>query len=202
MIQAKEDDEDDDDDDDEGKESRLCYEGDDETSVVACESRTMSGLQQVKWENQQLQKTIKELRLDSLKNKTRVSELNAELVQWRQREQQEALDLETMVQSVENNLRVMTKRAQKAEATVTRLRSDVKQLQVRVEQLQTENTELKASESELVLTMKQNALTASTRLQETVSHAHNSLSRLLSEAESLKFVSELLRSIDRISSVH
>lgn len=191
-----------DDEDEEDEDSRRSYEGDDEASILDPQTRTRTRLQQVKLENQQLKKTVAELRQESLRNQARASELNAELLQWRQRDQQEALDLETMVQSVEHNLRVMTKRALKAEATVAKLKTDLKQLQVRVEQVEAENSSLRASESELVLTMKQNAQTASERLQETASHAHDSVRRLLSEAESLRFVSELLRSIDRMSSVH
>lgn len=191
-----------DDNEEEGEDSRRSYEGDDEASILDPQTRTVTRLQQVKLENQQLKKTVVELRQESLRNQARASELSAELQQWRQRDQQEALDLETMVQSVEHNLRVMTKRALKAEATVAKLKTDLKQLQVRVEQVEAENSSLRASESELVLTMKQNAQTASERLQETASHAHDSVRRLLSEAESLRFVSELLRSIDRMSSVH
>lgn len=189
------------DDEDDGDESRHSYDGDNEASILEPQSKTFSRLQQVQLENQELKKTISQLRQESKSNHSRAEQLRAELLQWRQREQQEALDLETMVQSVEHNLRVMTKRALKAEATVSKLRTEVKQLQVQVEQVQMENTELRASESELVLTMRQNALTASEKLQETASHAHCSVRRLLSEAESLKFVSELLRSIDRMSSV-
>uniref|UniRef100_A0A8C6U2S6 Endosome-associated-trafficking regulator 1 n=1 Tax=Neogobius melanostomus TaxID=47308 RepID=A0A8C6U2S6_9GOBI len=185
-----------DDEDDDEDQSRRSYEGDDETSILDQPSST--SLLQVKQENQQLKKTIAELRQESVRNHSRAAQLSEELLQWRQREQQEALDLETMVQSVEHNLRVMTKRALKAEATVAKLRTELKQLQVQAEQVQAENVELRASES----TMKQNALTASEKLQETASHAHHSVRRLLSEAESLKFVSELLRSIDRMSSVH
>lgn len=188
-------------DDEEEEDSRQDYEGDDEASILDPQTRTVTRLQQVKLENQQLKKTVAELRQESLRNQARASELSAELLQWRQRDQQEAQDLETMVQSVEHNLRVMTKRALKAEATVAKLKTDLKQLQVRVEQVEAENSSLRASESELVLTMKQNAQTASERLQETATHAHDSVRRLLSEAESLRFVSELLRSIDRMSSV-
>lgn len=194
-----------DDDEEDEDESRQSYEGDDEASVLDPESRTrtriITGLQQVQEENQQLKKIIRKLRQDAVKNQSREAELRAELLQRQQRDQQEALDLETMVQSVENNLRVMTKRALKAEATVSKLRTEVKQLQVRVQQVEAENQDLRASESEVVLTMKQNAQTASERLQETASHAQDSVRRLLSEAESLRFVSELLRSIDRMSSV-
>lgn len=191
---------DEEDDEHDGDESRLSYDGDNEASILEPQSKTFSRLQQVKRENQELKKTISQLKQESQSNHSRAEQLRAELLQWRQREQQEALDLETMVQSVEHNLKLMTKRALKAEATVSKLRTEVKQLQVQVEQVQMENTELRASESELVLTMRQNALTASEKLQETANHAHCSVRRLLSEAESLKFVSELLRSIDRMSS--
>ncbi|KAJ0019052.1 hypothetical protein NQD34_006621 [Periophthalmus magnuspinnatus] len=190
---------------DDGEDSRQSYEGDDETSILDPKSRTRprtrTGLQQVKHENEQLKKTIRDLREQSLRDQTRAEELRAELLQWRMRDQQEAQDLETMVQSVEHNLRVMTKRALKAESSVSKLKSEMKQLQTQLEEVQAENSVLRASESELVLTMRHNAATASERLQETAAHAQSSVRRLLSEAESLMFVSELLQSIDRMSSV-
>lgn len=185
---------------DDDEDSRQSYEGDDETSILDPQTRTRTGpsLQQLTRENQQLKKMITELREESLRHQTKASELNVELLQRRQRDQQEALDLENMVQSVETNLRVMTKRALKAEATVAKLRTELKEVQTRLDSVQAENSDLVCSMKQ----MKENAQTASDKLQETSTLAKDSVRRLLSEAESLRFVSELLRSIDHISSVH
>ncbi|XP_018548812.1 endosome-associated-trafficking regulator 1 isoform X2 [Lates calcarifer] len=183
------------------------YEGDDETSMAepatSCRrrSRRSSHIQQLKEENMSLRRTIRELQRRSDANEHRVMELSEELLQRRQREEKEAQDLEGMVHSVEQNLHLMTKRAVKAENSVSRLKVELQQLQVEVESLRAENISLKAAESQVVMTMRQNAQMASEYLNKTTSHAHSSIRQLLVEAESLRLVSQLLQSIDKISNI-
>ncbi|XP_038132535.1 endosome-associated-trafficking regulator 1 isoform X1 [Cyprinodon tularosa] len=181
------------------------YEGDDETLVseAAGPSRTRTGsssqVQQLKEENASLRRTIMELQRSAHVQQSRVSELNEELLQRRRQEEKEAQDLENMVQSVEQNLQLMTRRAVKAESSVSRLKTDLQQLQVEMDSLRAENERLKAAESQVVMTMRQNAQMASDYLNKSASHAHSSIRQLLQEADTFRLVSQLLKSIDKIS---
>lgn len=147
-----------------------------------------------------LRRTVRELQRRSEANDRRVLELSEELLQRRRQEEKEAQDLESMVHSVEQNLQLMTKRAVKAENSVSKLKVELQQLQVEVDSLRSENDRLKA-ESEVVMTMRHNAQVASEYLNKTASHAHSSICQLLREAETLRLVSQLLQSIDKISSL-
>ncbi|XP_037536737.1 endosome-associated-trafficking regulator 1 [Nematolebias whitei] len=184
------------------------YEGDDETSMTesATSFRRRGGrslqFQQLKEENASLRRTIKEVQRRAEVNQRRVSELSEELLQRRRQEEKEAQDLESMVHSVEQNLQLMTRRAVKAESSVSRLKAELQQLQVEVDALRSENNSLKAAESQVVMTMRQNAQAASEYLNKSASHAQSSIRQLLGEAESLRLVSQLLQSIDKISAVH
>ncbi|XP_074527163.1 endosome-associated-trafficking regulator 1 [Halichoeres trimaculatus] len=183
------------------------YEGDDETSIAepatSCRRKSgrLSQIQQLKEENLSLRRTIKELQKKSEANDRRVLELSEELLQRRRREEREAQDLESMVHSVEQNLHLMTKRAVKAESSVSKLKAELQQLQAEAESLRSENDSLKAAESEVVMTMRHNAQVASEYLNKTATHAHSSIRQLLGEAETLHLVSQLLQSIDKISHI-
>ncbi|KAM8885668.1 endosome-associated-trafficking regulator 1 isoform 3-T3 [Spinachia spinachia] len=150
------------------------YEGADEISVAeavtSCKRRSSrcSQIQELKEENISLRNSFRELQRRSDANKHRVAALSEELVKRRSQEEKEALDLESMVHSVEQNLHLMTKRALKAESCVSRLK-------VELMQLQSENHRLKAAESEIVMTMRHNAHLASEHLNKTASHAHSSI---------------------------
>ncbi|XP_020505431.1 endosome-associated-trafficking regulator 1 isoform X2 [Labrus bergylta] len=183
------------------------YEGDDETSiaepVTSCRRKSgrISQIQQLKDENMSLRRTIRELQKKSDDNDRRVLDLSEELLQRRRQEEREAQDLESMVHSVEQNLHLMTKRAVKAESSVSKLKVELQQLQVEVESLRLENDSLKAAESEVVMTMRHNAQMASKYLNKSASLAHSSIRQLLGEAETLHLVSQLLQSIDKISNI-
>lgn len=183
------------------------YEGDDETSiaepVTSCRKRSgrSSQIQQLKEENMTLRRSIRELQRRSELNERRVAELSDELLQRTRQEEKEAQDLESMVHSVEQNLHLMTKRAVKAETCVNKLKLELQQLQAEVDSLRSENVSLKAAESEVVMTMRHNAQVASEYLNKTASHAHSSIRQLMGEAETLVLVSQLLQSIDKISTL-
>uniref|UniRef100_A0A1A8UHM3 Endosome-associated-trafficking regulator 1 n=1 Tax=Nothobranchius furzeri TaxID=105023 RepID=A0A1A8UHM3_NOTFU len=183
-------------------------EGDEGTSMSGTaptcrgQSGSSSHIQQLKGENISLRRTIRELQRSAEVDRHRLAELSEELLQRRRREEKEAQDLESMVQSVEQNLQLMTRRAVKAENSVSRLKAELQQLQVEAESLRSENNGLKAAESRIITNMRQNAQAASEYLDKTANHAHSSIQQLLSEAETLRLVSQLLQSIDRISSIH
>uniref|UniRef100_A0A8C5E934 Endosome-associated-trafficking regulator 1 n=1 Tax=Gouania willdenowi TaxID=441366 RepID=A0A8C5E934_GOUWI len=144
-------------------------------------------IQQLEEENSALKRSNQELH-------SRVQQLCEDLQQSKVKEQKEAADLETMFQSVEHNLLLTTKRAVKAESCVSKLKAEI-------QQLQEENNTLK-SQCEVVMTMREKAQTASEYLNRTTSSAHSALKTLLAEADSLRLVSDILRSIDRLSSLH
>ncbi|XP_049907618.1 endosome-associated-trafficking regulator 1 [Epinephelus moara] len=183
------------------------YEGDDETSiaepVTSCRKRSgrSSQIQQLREENMTLRRSIRELQRRSELNERRVAELSDELLQRTRQEEKEAQDLESMVHSVEQNLHLMTKRAVKAETCVNKLKMELQQLQAEVDSLRSENVNLKAAESEVVTTMRHNAQVASEYLNKTASNAHSSIRQLMGEAETLVLVSQLLQSIDKISTL-
>uniref|UniRef100_A0A3P8U9I8 Endosome-associated-trafficking regulator 1 n=1 Tax=Amphiprion percula TaxID=161767 RepID=A0A3P8U9I8_AMPPE len=191
----------------EGPEAGENFEGDDETSMAepgsSCRRRSgrSSQVAQLQEENMSLRRTLRELQRRAEANQRRAAELSEELLLRRCQEEKEAQDLESMVHSVEQNLDLMTRRAVKAENSVSRLKTELQQLQVEVESLRSENNSLKAAESQVIMTMRQNAQVASDYLNKTASHAHSSIRQLMGEAQSLRLVSHLLQSIDKISSV-
>nr|XP_020450909.1 serologically defined colon cancer antigen 3 isoform X3 [Monopterus albus] len=180
------------------------YEGDDETSmaepVASCRGRSCQ-VQQLQEENLLLRRTVSELQRRSDADEHRLSELSEELQQRRRQEEKEAQDLEGMVHSVEQNLHLMTKRAVKAENSVSKMKVELQQLQVEVNSLRAENDRLKAAESQVVMTMRQNVQVASEYLNKMSCHAHSSIRQLLEEAETLRLVCQLLQSIDKISNL-
>ncbi|XP_008400754.1 endosome-associated-trafficking regulator 1 [Poecilia reticulata] len=191
------------DEDDGGEETRFSSnpEGGDETPLSQSDaSRGRSLIQQMREENSALRRSVRELQRRAELHQSRARRLSEELQQRRRQEEQEAQDLESMVQSVEQNLQLMKRRAVKAESSVSRLKAELQQLQVEVDTLRSENNRLKAAESEVVMTMRQNAQVAAEYLSKSVSHAHSSVRQLLEEAETLRLVSQLLQSIDKISS--
>ncbi|XP_054629763.1 endosome-associated-trafficking regulator 1 isoform X3 [Dunckerocampus dactyliophorus] len=207
------------------------YEGDDEVSRLQPNTSSRGRIQQLQQENRSLRRTIMDLQRTSEADKQRVEALEAELQQRRCQEQQEVRDMENMVHSVEQNLELMTKRALRAEGSACRMRAELQLLQVththththtskwsfsrvcvcvcvyvcvcqaEIECLRSENASLKSGESEVIAAMRRNAHVASDYLDKTASHAHSSIRQLLEGAESLRLVSQLLRSIDSVSDV-
>ncbi|XP_032435204.1 endosome-associated-trafficking regulator 1 isoform X6 [Xiphophorus hellerii] len=199
------------DEDDGGEETRYSSnpEGGDEMSLGQSDaSRGRSLIQQMREENSALRRSVRELQRRADLHQSRARRLSEELQQRKRQEEQEAQDLESMVQSVEQNLQLMKvcvcvfqRRAAKAESSVSRLKAELQQLQVEADALRSENNRLKAAESEVVMTMRQNAQVAAEYLSKSASHAHSSVRQLMEEAETLRLVSQLLQSIDKISSV-
>ncbi|CAK6980689.1 endosome-associated-trafficking regulator 1 [Scomber scombrus] len=190
------------------------YEGDDETSITEpISSRRKGLLQQLQQENVSLRSSLVDLQQRSEVNERRVAALSEELQQRRRQEEKEAQqrrrqeekeaqDLESMVHSVEQNLGLMTKRAVRAESSVSKLKLELQTLQAQVDSLQKENDSLKSADSQVVMTMRQNAQMASEYLTKTLTLAHSSIRQLLGETETLHLVSQLLRSIDKMSELN
>lgn len=183
------------------------YEGDDETSMVDLSYSNQTSkpegrknhLQKLQEENAQLRKNVKTLLKKAEIDDCRLQELTEELRKRRLQEEREAQALETMVYSVEQNLHLMTKRAVKAENNVTKLKQELHHLQGQVESYRCENERLRAGETAALSTMRHNAQVASEYLNKAALNAETSIKQLLTGADTLCLVSQLLHSIDKIS---
>uniref|UniRef100_A0A7M4EQI1 Endosome-associated-trafficking regulator 1 n=2 Tax=Crocodylus porosus TaxID=8502 RepID=A0A7M4EQI1_CROPO len=74
-------------------------------------------------------------------------------------------------------------------------------LQVQLKHYKTENDALKSGQSAGLATVKQNAEVALQNLLTVITNSQSSIKQLVSGAESLQLVAELLKSIDRISEI-
>ncbi|XP_077140529.1 endosome-associated-trafficking regulator 1 [Ranitomeya variabilis] len=153
-------------------------------------------------ENNRLKRKIQEFRKLNEFQAEKVKHFERKLEEKILEEQKEAQDLESMVQQVEANLQMMTKRAAKAEGNVTKLKQEVALLQVQLNTYKAENEALRRGETAGMNAVKQNAGLALENLHKAVSGAQASIKQLLSGAETLNLVADLLRSIDKIAEVH
>ncbi|KAI1900477.1 hypothetical protein AGOR_G00050340 [Albula goreensis] len=153
-------------------------------------------------ENAQLKNHVKELLKKSEADAQRIRGLTEELHKQRVKEEREAQALETMVHSVEQNLQQMTKRAIKAESSASKLKQELLHLQGQLEGYRRENERLRAAETTALNTMKHNSQVASAYLNKAANNAKASIRQLLTEAETIDLVSQMLCSIDKISEMH
>ncbi|KAF2982312.1 hypothetical protein EK904_004918 [Melospiza melodia maxima] len=153
--------------------------------------------EQLKEENAILRSKIKKLQILSETQADKMRKLEKKLEENKIKEEKEAQDLEAMVQHVEQNLQLMTKRAAKAENSAAKLRQENAQLQAELRHSRLEQEELRAG----LAAAKQNAEAALQQLRRVTASSRASIRQLLSGAESLQLVADLLKSIDRISEV-
>ncbi|XP_068105222.1 endosome-associated-trafficking regulator 1 [Hyperolius riggenbachi] len=158
--------------------------------------------QALQQENTHLKRQVQTLSEQNESQAERVRDLQRQLEEKILEEQKEAQDLESMVQQVEANLQMMTKRASKAESHVTKLKQEVALLQIHLNTYKTENEALRRGESAGMTAVKQNANLALENLHKAVSGAQTSIKQLVSGAEALNLVADLLKSIDKIAEVH
>ncbi|XP_057580063.1 endosome-associated-trafficking regulator 1 isoform X1 [Hippopotamus amphibius kiboko] len=117
------------------------------------------------------------------------------------KEESDYHDLESVVQQVEQNLELMTKRAVKAENHVLKLKQEVSLLQAQVSNFKRENDALRSGQGASLTVVKQNTDVALQNLRVVMNNAHASIKQLVSGAETLNLVAEILKSIDRISEI-
>ncbi|NXX57359.1 SDCG3 protein, partial [Scopus umbretta] len=91
------------------------------------------------------------------------------------------------------------KRAVKAENNATKLKQENALLQVQLKNYKTENEALRSGQSASLAVVKQNADVALQNLLTVITNSRSSIKQLVSGAESLQLVADLLKSIDRIS---
>ncbi|XP_043576565.1 endosome-associated-trafficking regulator 1 [Chiloscyllium plagiosum] len=150
-------------------------------------------------ENARLRKQNEEVEQLVKAHVKRTKRLQEELERRKINEEKETRALESMVQHVEENLQQMTKRAVKAENTVTKLKQELVLLQAELQQWKSENEKLRSEDSLALNSVKSNARLASDYLTKAAQEAESSVKQLLSGTETLRLVSNLLKSIDRIS---
>ncbi|XP_015734394.1 endosome-associated-trafficking regulator 1 [Coturnix japonica] len=159
------------------------------------------GYEELKAENAALRRRVRELQEICGDQADVMKKLERKLKENKLKEEKEAQDLEAMVQHVEQNLQLMTKRAVKAENNATKLKQENALLQVQLKNYQLENEALRSGQSANLAVVRQNADTALQNLLAVITSSRSSIKQLLSGAESLQLVADLLKSIDRVSEV-
>ncbi|XP_036892578.1 endosome-associated-trafficking regulator 1 isoform X2 [Sturnira hondurensis] len=155
----------------------------------------------LKDENSKLRRKLTEVQSFSETQTEMVRTLERKLEAKMIKEESDYHDLESVVQQVEQNLELMTKRAVKAESHVMKLKQEISLLQAQVSDFQRENEALRSGQGASLAVVKQNTDVALQNLRMVMSSAHTSIKQLVSGAETLNLVAEILKSIDRISEI-
>ncbi|XP_006900695.1 PREDICTED: serologically defined colon cancer antigen 3, partial [Elephantulus edwardii] len=155
----------------------------------------------LKEENSKLRRKLNEVQSFSETQTEMVRTLERKLEAKMVKEERDYRDLESVVQQVEQNLELMTKRAVKAETHVLKLKQEVSLLQTQVCNFKQENEALRCGQGASLTTVRQNTDVALQNLRLVMSNARASIKQLVSGAETLNLVAEILKSIDRISEI-
>ncbi|XP_062063235.1 endosome-associated-trafficking regulator 1 isoform X2 [Lepus europaeus] len=155
----------------------------------------------LKEENSKLRRKLSEVQSFSETQTEMVRTLERKLEAKMVKEESDFHDLESVVQQVEQNLELMTKRAVKAENNVVKLKQEVGLLQAQVSNFKRENEALRSGQGASLAVVKQNTDVALQNLRVVMNSAHASIKQLISGAETLNLVAEILKSIDRISEI-
>ena len=111
------------------------------------------------------------------------------------KEESDFHDLESAIQQVEQNLKLMTKRAVKAGNHVLKLKQEINLLQAQLSNFRRENEALQSGQGASLTDV------ALQNLHVVMHRAQASIKQLLSGGETLNLVAELLKSIDKITEV-
>uniref|UniRef100_A0A8C0WJU4 Endosome-associated-trafficking regulator 1 n=1 Tax=Castor canadensis TaxID=51338 RepID=A0A8C0WJU4_CASCN len=155
----------------------------------------------LKDENSKLRRKLNEVQSFSETQTEMVRTLERKLEAKMIKEESDFHDLESVVQQVEQNLELMTKRAVKAENHVIKLKREINLLQAQVSNFKRENEALRSGQGASLTVVKQNTDVALQNLRVVMNSAHTSIKQLVSGAETLNLVAEILKSIDRISEI-
>ncbi|XP_057404584.1 endosome-associated-trafficking regulator 1 isoform X1 [Balaenoptera acutorostrata] len=174
----------------------------------------------LKDENSKLRRKLTEVQSFSETQTEMVRTLERKLEAKMIKEERDYHDLESVARQVERNLERMTKRAVKAENHVLKLKQEISLLQpgkspnaatpapypppraqAQVSNFKRENEALRSGQGASLTVVKQNAEAALQNLRAVMNNAHASIRQLVSGAETLNLVAEILKSIDRISEI-
>lgn len=155
----------------------------------------------LKDENSKLRRKLTEIQSFSETQTEMVRTLERKLEAKMIKEESDYHDLESVVQQVEQNLELMTKRAVKAENHVMKLKQEINLLQAQVCNFKRENEALRSGQGASLMVVKQNTDVALQNLRAVMDNSRASIKQLVSGAETLNLVAEILKSIDRISEI-
>ncbi|XP_034861447.1 endosome-associated-trafficking regulator 1-like [Mirounga leonina] len=155
----------------------------------------------LKDENSKLRRKLTEVQSFSETQKEMVRTLERKLEAKMIKEESDYHDLESAVLQVEQKLELMTKRAVKAENHVMKLKQEIGLLQAQVSNFKRENEALRSGQGASLTGGRQNADVALQNLRVVTNNAHSSVKQLVSGAETLNLVAEILKSIDKISEI-
>ncbi|XP_045419083.1 endosome-associated-trafficking regulator 1 isoform X2 [Lemur catta] len=146
----------------------------------------------LKDENSKLRRKLNEVQSFSETQTEMVRTLERKLEAKMIKEESDFHDLESVVQQ---------KRAVKAENHVMKLKQEINLLQAQVSSFKRENEALRSGQGTSLTVVKQNTDVALQNLRVVMSSAQASIKQLVSGAETLNLVAEILKSIDRISEI-
>uniref|UniRef100_A0A8C9JVI0 Endosome-associated-trafficking regulator 1 n=1 Tax=Panthera tigris altaica TaxID=74533 RepID=A0A8C9JVI0_PANTA len=155
----------------------------------------------LKDENSKLRRKLTEVQSFSETQTEMVRTLERKLEAKMIKEESDYRDLESVVQQVEQNLELMTKQAVKAENHILKLKQEISLLQAQVSNFKRENEALRSGQGASLTIVKHNTDVALQNLRVVMNNAHSSIKQLVSGAETLNLVAEILKSIDRISEI-
>ncbi|GAB6026739.1 Serologically defined colon cancer antigen 3 [Chamberlinius hualienensis] len=161
----------------------------------------MSGETLLRNENEMLQRELTETWDLLQRERQSVIDLKNEIEILKKKDNEEVAALEMMVQQVESNMQGTTERATVAEATIAKLKQEIKSLQTQLTHILKENEILKGSDSKRsVVAVK--AKQAAEQMRSAADTAQHQLMQLLSGVESLKSLANMLSDIDRTNDIH
>ncbi|GAB1597594.1 endosome-associated-trafficking regulator 1-like [Argonauta hians] len=154
-------------------------------------------LRRLRDENCELRRELCKAQQQAAKEANRVNKVLKEMEEKQKCEKEETEDLEKMIQQVEANLETTTLRATKAESMVSKLKQDLKLMQKQMQALQKENEMLQSGDVGAA-SLKQRTFSASEQLATVATSAEQSLRQLLSGVDSLRLLSAVLASADKV----
>lgn len=130
----------------------------------------------------------------------RLSQLQIDLERQKKKEAEETKVMEKAVLQVEENLVATTKRAVQAEATVVKLKQEIKTLQSQVKVLTLENKSYQSGDGGLSDIRERTKYTAE-QLHSASAAAERNIKELSAGVEKLKLLSQVLSSLEKVTEV-
>ncbi|XP_071172578.1 endosome-associated-trafficking regulator 1-like [Mytilus edulis] len=172
--------------------------GDNRISTLEVNGDYELELRRLREENSMLRTQLEEARREAVTESQRCHKMKKDMEDLQKKEAEENTALENMVQQIEANLTITTKRAVQAETTVSKLQSDVKGLQKQVTSLRSENDLLRSGDHGLA-EIRERTKYSSEQLASAANTAEQSLKQLLQGVDQMKILAQVLSSIDKIS---
>ncbi|RDD45279.1 Serologically defined colon cancer antigen 3-like protein [Trichoplax sp. H2] len=140
-------------------------------------------------ENSNLKKKIAKITTERDESISQVSKLKENLKLIRMKDAEETAALEQVTEKIEQNLQIATKRATHAEAVVAELKKELIEVKA--------NNAILKQQLHGMISAKENVQFASQQLHQIAENAKESVKKLLSDADALNLVAEILSSYDK-----